>query len=265
MWTINQVEQSSPFGGVSQMSHREEPRSGRGCFGAVVVVPFLALGGMFALIALTGSPDEAPLAAPPPARPTSQWWTEPFETGTSLSTVTETVVVEGAAREVRAARLATQTRVSVSTVTETVRATSVKPAATGRNEPSGEVEEPVETLPSSSDSSSVVVSSTSSVVPAPPVSESPSSSPAESVTPTPSTPRSEEPVSPVVPTPTSPVEPPCERGEPTPSVPEEPGVPGETAPGEPVPGEVSVGVSLELPLPSPAEESSTSSAPLAGV
>jgi len=48
------------------MSHREEPRSGRGCFGAVVVVPFLALGGMFALIALTGSPSEAPLAAPAP-------------------------------------------------------------------------------------------------------------------------------------------------------------------------------------------------------
>jgi hypothetical protein len=259
MWTINQVEQSSPFGGVSQMSHREEPRSGRGCFGAVVVVPFLALGGMFALIALTGSPDEAPLAAPPPTRPTSQWWTEPFETGTSLSTVTETVVVEGAAREVRAARMATQTRVAVSTVTETVRATGAKPAATGRNEPPAgpEEEEPTETLPSSSDTSSPVVSSTSSVVPAPPVLETPSSGPADPVTTTPSTPRSEEPVPPVVPT--TPTEPPCERGEPVPSVPEEPG-----APEEP-PAEVSVGVGLELPLPSPAEESSTSSAPLAGV
>jgi hypothetical protein len=253
------------------MSHREEPRSGRGCFGAVVVVPFLALGGMFALIALTGSPQEAPLAAPPPSRPTSQWWTEPFETG-SLSTVTETVVVEGAAREVRAARLATQTRVAVSTVTETVRAGGGKPAATGRNEPPpgpGE-QEPTETLPSSSDSSSPVVTSTSSVVPGPPVLEPPGSSvPAEPVvTPTPSTPRSEEPTSPVVPTAppappgsTSPA-PPCERGEPVPSVPSVPEEPG--APGEPS-GEVSVGGSLELPLPSPAEESSTSSAPLAGV
>src|SRR5687768_16186703 len=103
MWTINQVEQFSPFGGVLEMIHREEPRSGRGCVGCVVVVPFLALGGMFALIALTGSPSEAPLAAPTPARPSasSQWWTEPFETGVSLATVTETVVVEGAAREVR--------------------------------------------------------------------------------------------------------------------------------------------------------------------
>jgi hypothetical protein len=260
MWTINQVEQSSPFGGVSQMSHREEPRSGRGCFGAVVVVPFLALGGMFALIALTGSPDEAPLAAPPPTRPTSQWWTEPFETGSPLSTVTETVVVEGAAREVRAARLATQTRVAVSTVTETVRATGgVKPAATGRNEPSADPEDPEETLPSSSDTSTPVVSS-SSVVPPPPVLEPSSSAPADPVATTPSTPRSEEPVPPVVPT--TPTEPPCERGEPTPStpsVPEEPGVPEES------PGEVSVDVSLELPLPSPAEESSTSSAPLAGV
>jgi hypothetical protein len=255
------------------MSHREEPRSGRGCFGAVVVVPFLALGGMFALIALTGSPQEAPLAAPPPSRPTSQWWTEPFETGSSLSTVTETVVVEGAAREVRAARLATSTRVAVSTVTETVRAGGGKPPVAGRNEPppgSGE-ETPVETLPSSSDSSSGVVTSTSSVVPGPPVLEPPASSaPAEPVvTPTPSTPRSEEPASPGVPTTpsapppgsTSPA-PPCERGEPGPSGPsgpEEPGVPGESS------GEVSVGGSLELRLSSPAEESSTSSAPLAGV
>src|SRR5687767_941653 len=151
MWTINQMEQLSPFGGVSQMSHREEPRSGRGCFGAVVVVPFLALGGMFALIALTGSPSEAPLAAPPPSRPTSQWWTEPFETGAALSTVTETVVVQGAAREVRTARTATQTRVVGTTVTETVRVSS-KPGAVGRNEPGGPgepgAEEPV--LPSGS-------------------------------------------------------------------------------------------------------------------
>ncbi|MDT7781914.1 MAG: hypothetical protein QOF58_333 [Pseudonocardiales bacterium] len=264
MWTINQVEQSSPFGGVSQMSHRDEPRSGRGCFGAVVVVPFLALGGMFALIALTGSPDEGPLAAPPPARPTSQWWTEPFETGSSMSTVTETVVVEGAAREVRAARLATQTRVAVSTVTETVRSTAGgKPPATGRNEPPagpGE-EEPTEVVPpSTSDSASPpVVTSSSALPPAPPVPpvvEPPaSSSPTVPVTgtPTPSAPRSEDPVPPST-TPTTPA-PPCERGEPLPSVPEEPAAPGE----------VSVGASVELPLPSPAEDSSTSSAPLAGV
>lgn len=239
------------------MSHREEPRSGRGCFGAVVVVPFLALGGMFALIALTGSPDEAPLAAPPPSRPTSQWWTEPFETGTTMATVTETVVVEGAAREVRAARLATQTRVAVSTVTETVRATGAKPPVTGRNEPpdpAGDVE-PTETLPSTSDASAPPVVTSSSVVPAPPVLEPPGSSapsaPVDPVTgtPTPSAPRSEDPVPPTVPT--TPVQPPCERGEPGPSVPEEPEAPVESA--------------VELPLPSPAEVLSTSSAPLAGV
>lgn len=246
------------------MSHRDEPRSGRGCFGAVVVVPFLALGGMFALIALTGSPDEAPLAAPPPARPTSQWWTEPFETGTSLSTVTETVVVEGAAREVRAARLATQTRVAVSTVTETVRSTAGgKPPATGRNEPPAgpREEEPTEVVPpSSSDSASPpVVTSSSALPPAPPVPPvvvpPASSSPTAPVTgtPTPSAPRSEDPVPPST-TPTTPA-PPCERGEPLPSVPEVPASPGE----------VSVGASVELPLPSPAEVSSTSSAPPAGV
>lgn len=267
MWTINQMEQLSPFGGVSQMSHRDEPRSGRGCFGAVVVVPFLALGGMFALIALTGSPDDAPLAAPAPARPTSQWWTEPFETGTTMSTVTETVVVEGAAREVRAARLATQTRVAVSTVTETVRTTGTKPAATGRNEPPagpGDVD-PVEAGPTSTSDSPappVVTSSSSVVTPAPPTLQPPASTvptvPATgSPAPTPSTPRSEDPVPPST-TPTAPA-PPCERGEPVPSVPQEP---AERA----VPsGEVSAEVGLELPLPSPAEVSSTSSAPSAGV
>lgn len=268
MWTINQMEQLSPFGGVSQMSHRDEPRSGRGCFGAVVVVPFLALGGMFALIALTGSPDDAPLAAPAPARPTSQWWTEPFETGTTMSTVTETVVVEGAAREVRAARLATQTRVAVSTVTETVRTTGTKPAATGRNEPPagpGDVD-PVEAGPTSTSDSPappVVTSSSSVVTPAPPTLQPPASTvptvPATgSPAPTPSTPRSEDPVPPSTTAPSTPA-PPCERGEPVPSVPQEP---AERA----VPsGEVSAEVGLELPLPSPAEVSSTSSAPSAGV
>ncbi len=267
MWTINQMEQFSPFGGVLEMSHREEPRSGRGCFGAVVVVPFLALGGMFALIALTGSPDEAPLAAPPPARPTSQWWTEPFETGTTLATVTETVVVEGAAREVRAARLATQTRVSATTVTETVRVSSTKPAAIGRNEVPGpgsgeEVDPPVVT--SSSDSASPPVVTTSSAVPGPPTLQPPVSAEptVPGVPPTevpPSTPRAEEPVpstpsTPPAPTaPSTPAEPPCDRSEPAPE-PVEPSVG--------VSGEVSVG--LELPIASPAEDSSTSSAPLAG-
>ncbi|SMD23753.1 hypothetical protein SAMN05660733_07380 [Lentzea albidocapillata] len=214
MWTINQMEQFSQFGGVLEMSHREEPRSGRGCFGAVVVVPFLALGGMFVLIALTGSPSEAPLAAPPPSRPTSQWWTEPFEAGVSLATVTETVVVEGAAREVRAARTATQTRVVGSTITETVRVSSAKPVGVGRNEPgepveSGE-EEPVPTSASPVVTSSVVVSS---VEPAPPA-EAPGSVPPVEAPPS-STPRAEDPVSPVVTPPvTSPVEPPCDRTEP---------------------------------------------------
>lgn len=253
MWTINQMEQFSPFGGVLKMSHRDEPRSGRGCFGAVVVVPFLALGGMFALIALTGSPSEAPLAAPPPARPsTSQWWTEPFETGVSLATVTETVMVEGAAREVRAARLATQTRVVGATVTETVRVSSTKPAATGRNEPDlPEEEEPAS--PSSSESASppvvtTSVPSTGSSVQPPPVETSvetpvvvPPVSTAPPVAPPgeapPSTPRAEEPVPPVV----SPVVPPCDRAEP----------PSEE--------------SGEVPVVSPAEDLATSSAPLAGV
>jgi len=230
MWTINQMEQLSPFGGVSQMSHRDEPRSGRGCFGAVVVVPFLALGGMFVLIALTGSPDEAPLAAPPPSsRPTSQWWTEPFETGSTMSTVTETVVVEGQAREVRAARLATQTRVAVSTVTETVRTSGSKPPAGGRNEPPAE-ETPEPDPTSTSDTSSPVVTSSSVVVPAPPTLEPPvASSPVETSEPVgeappTSTPRAEDPVVPTVPTtPTTPAEPPCDRAEPVPSEPVEPG------------------------------------------
>lgn len=252
MWTINQMEQFSPFGGVLKMSHRDEPRSGRGCFGAVVVVPFLALGGMFALIALTGSPREAPLAAPPPARPSaSQWWTEPFETGVSLATVTETVVVEGAAREVRAARLATQTRDVGATVTETVRVSSGKPAATGRNEPGGseEPEEEEPASPSSSESASPPVVTTSapstvSSVEPPPVVETPVVLPPVSTAPPvdppgevpPSTPRAEEPVPPVV----SPVVPPCDRAEP----------PSEG--------------SGEVPVVSPVEEVAVS-VPLAGV
>ncbi|SDK98482.1 hypothetical protein SAMN04488074_108169 [Lentzea albidocapillata subsp. violacea] len=223
MWTINQMEQFSPFGGVLEMSHREEPRSGRGCFGAVVVVPFLALGGMFALIALTGSPSEAPLAAPPPSRPTSQWWTEPFEDGISLSTVTETVMVEGAAREVRAARTATQTRVVGSTVTETVRVSSAKSVGVGRNEPGEpEEEEPVPSSASPVVTSSVVVSSVEPAPPAESPAESPGSAPPVEAPPS-STPRAEDPVSPVVTPPvtspvtppvTSPVVPPCDRAEP---------------------------------------------------
>ncbi|MGW6444630.1 hypothetical protein [Lentzea sp. NPDC055074] len=195
------------------MSHREEPRSGRGCFGAVVVVPFLALGGMFALIALTGGPAEAPRAAPPPSRPSAQWWTEPFETGVSLSTVTETVVAQGAAREVLAARVATQTRVvGGATVTETVRVSAVKPAVTGRNEPEPEPEEEV---PAASSEAPVVTTTTtasasapvvvSSVEPAPPAETPPVEVPPSS------TPRAEDPVPPVT---TSPVEPPCDRAEP---------------------------------------------------
>lgn len=249
------------------MSHRDEPRSGRGCFGAVVVVPFLALGGMFALIALTGGPSEAPLAAPPPSRPTSQWWTEPFET--TASTVTETVVVEGQAREVRAARLATQTRVAVSTVTETVRSTVVKPPATGRNEPPGPPEEePGETvLPSSSDTAAPpVMTSSSAVEPAPPVAGPPvTSGPAEPTapvteTPVPSAPRAEDPapsVPPVVPT-TPVVPPPCDRSEPAPGGPGEP-------PSVEVPVELSVELLVGSSVASPAEVSSTSAAPLAGV
>ncbi|SFR27169.1 hypothetical protein SAMN04488564_110360 [Lentzea waywayandensis] len=248
MWTINQMEQFSPFGGVLEMSHREEPRSGRGCFGAVVVVPFLALGGMFALIALTGSPVEAPLAAPPPARPSApQWWTEPFETGVSLATVTETVVAEGAAREVRAARMATQTRVVGTTVTETVRVSGSKPAAAGRNEP-GEPEEEEPASPPSSDSASPPVvttsvqSTVSSVEPPPveaPVSTVPPVDPPAEVPP--STPRAEDPVPPVTSPVTTPVAPPCDRTEP----------PSEE--------------SGEEPVVFPAEDLATSSAPLAGV
>jgi hypothetical protein len=260
------------------MSHREEPRSGRGCFGAVVVVPFLALGGMFALIALTGSPDEAPLAAPPPSRPTSQWWTEPFETGTTLSTVTETVVLEGQAREVRAARLATATatRVAVSTVTETVQVGAAKPSAAGRNEPEPPWEDPVS--PSSSDTSSPVVTS-SSVVPGPPASEPPVTSapgaPAEpsTVPPVSSAPRSEDPVPPST-TPATPTAPPCDRSEPGPSEPSGPAEPSESPERSESSesselsesgGEVLVEVGVELPLAFPAEVLSTSSAPLAGV
>ncbi|WP_434450891.1 hypothetical protein [Lentzea sp. E54] len=180
------------------MSHREEPRSGRGCFGAVVVVPFLAFGGMFALIALTGSPAESPSAAPPSVRPTSQWWTEPFETGVSLSAVTETVVVQGAAREARAAGTVVQTRVAVSTVTETVRTSASKPAATGRNEPPAVEEEPV---PTSESSVPPVVTSSpvvSSVEPPPPAETPGSAAPSEpsGEVPPASTPRSEEPVPP---------------------------------------------------------------------
>jgi hypothetical protein len=270
MWTINKMEQLSPFGGVPEMSHRDEPRSGRGCFGAVVVVPFLALGGMFALIALTGSPDEAPRAAPPPARPTAQWWTEPFETGSTLATVTETVVVEGQAREVRAARLATSVRPAAATVTETVRVSGARPPVAERNEvPDGD-EEPGEVLPAPSSSSPVVTSS--SVRPGPPTLETPVASvpagtsapsapgkPTGEVPAVPTTPRAEDPVSsaPVVPTtPAVPVQPPCERGEP--SLPEEPAERSESA------GEVSVGAAVELPLASPAEVLATSSAPLAG-
>ncbi|GLY52675.1 hypothetical protein Lesp01_63310 [Lentzea sp. NBRC 102530] len=217
----------------------------------MVVVPFLALGGMFALIAFTGGAVEAPLAAPPSVRPTSQWWTEPFETAVSLSTVTETVVVEGAAREVRAAaRVSTATRVvGGTTVTETVRVpvSGVKPGATGRNEP-GEVE------PEPAESSSVVVTTSSAVEssvesPPPPVVESPVETPVQTpvVTPPvappgevpPSTPRAEDPV--VPPVTTTPVAPPCDRAEP------------------PSPGDE------EPPVSSPAEETSTSSAPSAGV
>lgn len=263
MWTINQMEQFSPFGGVLEMSHRDEPRSGRGCFGAVVVVPFLALGGMFALIALTGSPDDAPLAAPPPSRPTAQWWTEPFETGTSLSTVTETVVVEGAAREVRAARLATADRAAAVTVTETVRVSSAKPPVTGRNEPPvGEEPEPEPpVVTSSSDGASPPVVTTSSVVPTlqPPVSSEPVEPSVPSTEVPPSTPRAEDPVpsAPSLPpsAPTTPVEPPCDRSEPGVLEPSEPGA------LEPS-GEVVVGVEL---VAFPVEDSSTSSAPLAGV
>jgi hypothetical protein len=244
------MEQSSPFGGVLEMSHREEPRSGRGCFGAVVVVPFLALGGMFALIAFTGSESEAPLAAPPAVRPTSQWWTEPFETAVTLSTVTETVVVQGAAREALAARTATatSTRVVGATVTETVRVSSGKPAAVGRNEPPAE-EEPGTESPVVTTTSSAPVSS---VEPGPPASSgeapvttlpSPADPPAEVP---PSTPRAEEPgVTPPVTTP----EVPCDRSLP-------PG--GEEGVG----GDESVGGVEEA---SPVEDLSTSSAPSAGV
>lgn len=263
------------------MSHRDEPRSGRGCFGAVVVVPFLALGGMFVLIALTGSPDEAPLAAPPAARPTSQWWTEPFDALTT-ATVTETVVLEGQARELKAARLATQTRVAVSTVTETVRTTSSsKRPATGRNEPPpadpGEEEPTVS--PSATDTSAPPIV-TSSVQSGPPTLEPPApSQPTEPVTTPPtSTPRSEDPVTPTPTTP--PVTPPCssapgDRSEPAPSEPAEPSVPSqrsepgpsesgssESGPSEPGP---SIEATLELPLPSPAEVLSVSSTPAAGV
>lgn len=226
------------------MSHRDEPRSGRGCFGAVVVVPFLALGGMFALIALTGGTEDAPRAAPPGStRPSAEWWTEPFEALTT-STVTETVVVQGAAREVRAARLATQTRVVSSTVTETVRSTAVKPAATGRNEvPEPEPEE--STLPSTSESSAPPVVTSSTVAGPPPVVEPPVTSappspevPVTEVPPT-STPRAEDPV--VTPPVTAPpsVTPPVVPPSVTPPVDRaEPGEPGEAG-EEPVPVEVS--------------------------
>ncbi|WP_143115994.1 hypothetical protein [Lentzea xinjiangensis] len=191
------------------MSHREEPRSGRGCFGAVVVVPFLALSGMFALIALTGSPEESPLAAPPPARPSSQWWTEPFETGAALSTVTETVVAQGSAREVRVTRSVIRTSGSVATVTVTVPATPARPAATGRNEPVAE--EPEGQPGPSTSESPVVTSAPSSTVEPPPPAEPPVAEPPSAVPPVASTPRAEEPVPPVA----EPAEPPCDRAEPT--------------------------------------------------
>lgn len=205
MWTINQVEQSSPFGGVLEMSHREKPRSGRGCFGAVVVVPFLALGGLFALIAFVGGPAGTPLVAPPPVQPTtSQWWTEPFETGVALSTVTETVVVERAARAARSGAAApASTRVSVAMVTETVRASPsvVKPSAAGRNEPAPSVEESEPVVPSAPSPAGTTSSAAVSTVEAPPPVEAPSSS----------SPRAERPVPVVI----TPVEPPAERAEPS--------------------------------------------------
>ncbi|MBM7858382.1 hypothetical protein JOD27_002159 [Lentzea nigeriaca] len=190
---------------------------------------------------------------PPPSRPTSQWWTEPFETATSLSTVTETVVVEGAAREARAARPATLTRVAVSTVTETVRAGGAKRAVDARNEvpadPGGGG--------STSDTSAPPVVTTSTSVaepPAPPVATATgSSSPASSSgqAPPSSTPRSEDPLPPVV---TPPVQPPCEKGE---------SGPHGRSEGSQRAGDRVVVVSLELPA-SPAEVLSTSSAPSAG-
>lgn len=246
------------------MSHRDEPRSGRGCFAAVVVVPFLALGGMFVLIALTGSPEDSPLASPNTPRPssTSQWWTEPFASD-STATVTETVVLEGQQREIRAARLATQTRVS--TVTETVRSTvssSSRPAPTGRNEPpASEVEtpSPQPTSSSSAGTAPPVVTTGIEHPTAPPFTPAPSETPVETpaeppATEAPSTttpcPRSEDPVPAPAPSP-SPA-PPVERGEPAPSVPEEPAV--------------SVEATVELPLPTdtPAAEVTASSAPVAG-
>jgi hypothetical protein len=170
MWTINQVEQFGHRSGVWALSHRDEPRSGRGCFGAVVVVPFLALGGMFALIAFTGDAGESPVGAPPVTRPTWSWLAEPAETGVVLSTVTETVVRGGG-----------RVAVPASTVTRTVRGTAtatatsvVKPSAVGRSEPEVEAGAVEETRPSTPDSSPPVV--TSAAVPVPSSVEAPVSS-----------------------------------------------------------------------------------------
>ncbi|GHH54509.1 hypothetical protein GCM10017774_69550 [Lentzea cavernae] len=173
---------------------------------------------MFALIAFTGGGGDAPLAASAPSvRPSASWWVEPVESGVALATVTETVV-EGAGREVKAARVAAQERVvgSVVTVTSTVAVSGAKPAASGRNEPGELGEEPGEEEPVLSSepeispvvtTSSPVVSTVVSTVEAPVVTAPPSS-----------TPRAEDPVVP-------PVEPPCDRAEP---------VSGEIVEGAPV-------------------------------
>ncbi|TWP48697.1 hypothetical protein FKR81_27640 [Lentzea tibetensis] len=161
------------------MSHRDEPRSGRGCFGAVVIVPFLALGGMFALIALTGSPEDSPLGAPAPARPTktSMWWTEPLETPTNTL---ETVVVGAQRKDMRGALFATTSRVS----TTTLPATSTSDSSTSRPQPTGRNESPTSTSapqvpgePTELEPTQPPASSASSSVTQPP--SPPSSAPAE--------------------------------------------------------------------------------------
>ncbi|MEU7524775.1 hypothetical protein AB0A74_03500 [Saccharothrix sp. NPDC042600] len=56
------------------MSHRELPRSGRGCVSAVVLVPLAALGGVLALVLTFGVESEDPVEqgrrTDAPARPT---------------------------------------------------------------------------------------------------------------------------------------------------------------------------------------------------
>ncbi|MFJ6669761.1 hypothetical protein ACIQMJ_01480 [Actinosynnema sp. NPDC091369] len=47
------------------MSHRELPRSGRGCLAAVVGLPLAAAGGVAALVLAFGHPGPSPSAAPP--------------------------------------------------------------------------------------------------------------------------------------------------------------------------------------------------------